>query len=227
MTTTLTLFAGIALGVLLVAFVGYLVARRQVARVRSALAAMHAGLPSSSPTVVRDTRNVEVGGYDDKDEDDDDELDGSPDRDAPEAVPTVKLGLPVIPTQPPRGKCADCSSFSLDAGQRILDAHPAFRAAAQWRQPWQMGERRNPKHVELERAIYDSEQIAEQTPETAREQTRLREELAKTPEYLTTDADLKRNLGVTWTDFGLCLVHKEIRASKDTCDRFTWPELDA
>lgn len=117
-------------------------------------------------------------------------------------------------------ECGSCDHFALGPGQRLLDAHPAFRQVAQTLQPWQMGQKRNPDYIAIERKIYEVEE-GKEGPIGKGNATALRGELATLEEYLEAAPDsLSKNMKVEWRDFGLCSEHRHLRAKTDTCDRF-------
>lgn len=192
--------------VVLVAWLFWRWGLRKIAGVKSALGDVHAiggygRTPDTDPT---------TSSYSTLDDDD-------------TPAPGMKRALPVVAI----GTCNECSAWSLEAGQRLLDARPAFRAAGQFLSPAQMGQKRNPAFMDLEKRIFDAEKAIDRMahPDDAAglraqaELHELRAELAATPEYLNVEG-IEKNMKVTWQDFGLCTLHKQIRAKTDSCDRF-------
>lgn len=200
-TTILSLLAAVLAGVLFAVGFGVWYVRRLIAHAGRDLRVMPftSRQPPPGP-------EVELGG-------------GYGTLPAEEPPPTKPVRLPVVQA---KGKCGACDSWSLEAGQRVMDAHPAFRAAAQWRQPWQMGQRRNPAYMGLEKQIYEAEKTS--GDDSAKE---LRAELAATPEWLGEQSDLKKTLKTQWGDFGACAHHHELRARTDGCEHFVPAEVES
>lgn len=158
-------------------------------------------------------------------------------RDAPPPAEEHVGGYTTIEDEPPSAarppkralevvaSCLGCDAWSHEAGQRLMDAQPAFRAAGSFLSPAQMGQRRNPEYMKLEKQIYETEKLVKKGQEPAVELPAkkrletLRAELAAMPEYVNPEG-IEKNMKVTWADFGLCTSHRELRAKTDRCDRY-------
>lgn len=128
---------------------------------------------------------------------------------------TAARSLPVVdnPT------CESCCYFSLEGGQTLMRAQPAFFAAAQVLAPWQMGRPRevkpNPDYDALEAELYEASaagQIERAEALHERLMTMRPGELLP-PETYIEEPILK----LQWQDFGACGRHSELRAKSDTC----------
>jgi hypothetical protein len=203
MLETILLVGFSVLGTVLVLGAGFfLYGRRQLAHLRGALASMHADLGAGAGAAAPPATTYATL--------EDDE------------VSAPKRALPVLATA-----CSTCRSWSHAMGQRHLQAAPAFLAASQWIQPWQMAQKRSPEWIAAETEL-STAQLELRSAEKAgmdvgdHLQARVAELSAKLkslPEYLPMEKQ-EQMMKLTLDDFGLCTSRQELRAKVDTCDRY-------
>lgn len=134
----------------------------------------------------------------------------------------VQTTLPVLQTStaPQKPSCGNCAHFSLEGGQAIMRCNPAFLAAAEHLQPWQMGRPvrtdPNPAYLELEKRV----EAAGAAGDKELEQKLQNELMTMNPGEQPPDPVPAELLELTWDQFGACGAHQELRPSIDHCDRW-------
>jgi hypothetical protein len=128
--------------------------------------------------------------------------------------------LPVV--KPVSVSCASCNHFNLAAGQRSIEAHPAFQRATTHLQPWQMARERkvrpNPEYLEVEAAMK-----AAQAANDAEKANELHSKLLTLDpgEVLEDSEQVERAmLGLDWSKLGACGYHRELRFATDKCEHY-------
>lgn len=139
---------------------------------------------------------------------------------SPERVSLPLVEEPTAPVAP--GRCETCNHFDLAAGQRTMEAHPAFKAAAAVLPPWQMARERkvrpNPEYAEVETQLREAQAAGD--VERSRElHDRL---LTLDPGEVLPDAEQveRAMLALDWQRLGACGLHRELRFATDRCESY-------
>jgi hypothetical protein len=227
--TVITIAAGIGLGslstVLVLGVLLYSLLKRAGLLPGAPEVRLRVQLPGAPEVRLRLQHDPKVAAapYSTLDGEEDDAAPAAGDEDAEGADATAPRPaakrLPVVQAAPAAGgTCAECKSFDLAGGQKILSSNPAFRAAAEWVPPWRMGRalktKANPEYTALE---------AERDAAEGEARAALDKRLEVTPREVPFDEEEQVEpelLHLDWAQFGACKTHSEIRAASDCCDKF-------
>lgn len=122
-----------------------------------------------------------------------------------------KPAAPIFPDETEQfqiNPCKECRFFDVEAGQKLLDNYPVFRAASQHIPPWKMMLAKN----RVAEAVREGEGALEE----------LNERMHEEPEILASSTfnNTAEIVKLEWSQLGLCSIHQRIEFPINTCERF-------